>query len=168
MYHLSQSSKRAPISSWGLLYLYPFFGATREDSIPGYMFIPDGAGSLIQFASTTKATNMFYGRFYGSDLGMVGTLPYDPHAIRPYKMSIPVIGMVHGEKQNAYIAIVEKGASYGEVQAHPAGVITNFNFLATAFVYNESYFQATNRSGAGVTALQHDTNALMSGSTTGF
>lgn len=142
----------------GLMYVYPFFAATRGDSIPGYMFIPDGAGSLIYFAAATKAKNMFYGRYYGNDLGMTAVLPWDPTINRPYKISIPVIGMAHGEKENAYISIVEKGASYGEVHAHPSGIITNFNFLYSAFIYNESYFQATNRSGAGVTRLQPETN----------
>jgi len=142
----------------GLLYVYPFFGATRGDAIPGYMFIPDGSGSLIHFAATTKAKNMFYGRYYGADLGMLTALSYDPTINRPYRLSIPVIGMAHIEKKNAYIAIVEEGASYGEIHAHPAGIITNFNFLYNAFVYNESYFQATNRSGAGVTTLQPQTN----------
>jgi hypothetical protein len=147
-----------PAYKLGLLHLYPFFGATREDSIPGYMFIPDGAGSLIEFAATTKAENMFYGRYYGPDLGMITYLPFDPLSKRPYRISIPVIGMVHGEKENGYVAIVEKGAAYGEIHAHPAGVTTNFNFLYNTFVYNESYFQATNRSGAGVTTLQPATN----------
>ena len=124
------------------------------------MFIPDGSGSLIRFSTVTKAKNMFYGKYYGPDLGMITNLPFDRTINRPYKLSIPVFGMVHGEKQNAFISIVEKGASYGELQVHPAGVITKFNFLYNAFVYNESYFQATNRSGDGVTILQHKTNAF--------
>lgn len=144
----------------GLLHLYPFFGATRTDSIPGYMFIPDGSGTLIRFAADTKANNMFYGRYYGADLGMISYLPWEPTVIRPYRISIPVIGMVHEEQKNAYLAILEKGASYGEIQAHPAGIITNFNFMYNAFIYNESYFQATNKSGAGVTTLQPATNAF--------
>ncbi|MDV7391015.1 DUF5696 domain-containing protein, partial [Arthrospira platensis SPKY1] len=144
----------------GLLYVYPFLGATKEDSIPGYMFIPDGSGSLIQFAAETKAQNMFYGRNYGVDLGMLTSLPYDPTINRPYKISIPVMGMAHGEKQHAFISIVEKGAAFGEIHAHPAGIITNFNFLYNAFLYNQSYFQATNRSGAGVTTLQPSTNTF--------
>jgi hypothetical protein len=143
-----------------LLYVYPFLGATRGGSVPGYMFIPDGAGTLIRFSETTKAKNMFYGRYYGDDLGMITYLPFDPATNRPYKLSIPVIGMVHGEKQNAFIAVVEKGATYAKIHAHPSGIITNFNFLYNAFVYNESYFQATNRSGAGVTTIQPDTNAF--------
>ncbi|HWR65779.1 MAG TPA: DUF5696 domain-containing protein [Bellilinea sp.] len=144
----------------GVLYVYPFFGATRGGSVPGYMFIPDGSGTLIRFSETTKAKNMFYGRYYGDDLGMTTMIPFDPTVNRAYRISIPVIGMVHGYKQNAYIAVVEKGASYGEVQAHPSGVTTNFNFVHNAFIYNESYFQATNRSGAGVTTLQRNTNAF--------
>lgn len=144
----------------GLLHLYPFFGATREDSVPGYMFIPDGVGTLINFGAETRARNMFYGRYYGADLGMIEKIPYDPRINRPYQISIPVIGMVHGEKENAFIAVVEKGAPYGEIWAHPAGVITKFNFLYNTFVYNQSYFQATNRSGAGVTRLQPTTNAF--------
>jgi len=108
----------------GMLHVYPFFGATRDDSVPGYMFLPDGCGSIIRFNSTTKADNMFYGRYYGPDLGMLTTLPYDPMINRPFNISIPVIGMVHGEKENAYIAILEQGASYSEIHAHPAGKTT--------------------------------------------
>ncbi|HAF47866.1 MAG TPA: hypothetical protein DCL08_01330 [Anaerolineaceae bacterium] len=144
----------------GIVYVYPFFGYTRYDNVPGYMFIPDGSGSLIRFSESTKAKNMFYGRYYGADLGMLASLPYDPTINRPFKLSIPVFGMIHGYKQNGFIAVVEQGASYGELQVHPAGIITNFNFLYNIFVYNESYYQATNRSGAGVTTIQRQTNQI--------
>ena len=142
----------------GVLYVYPFFGYTRAADVPGYMLIPDGSGSLIRFSETTKAKNMFYGKYYGSDLGMLTKLAFDPAAKRAYNLSVPVFGMVHGYKQNGFIAIVEKGASYGELQVHPSGVITNFNFINNVFLYNESYYQATNRSGAGVTTIQQETN----------
>ncbi|PWH12667.1 MAG: hypothetical protein DDG60_12100 [Anaerolineae bacterium] len=147
-----------PAFKLGLVYLYPFLGATRGSSTPGYMFLPDGTGSLIRFADSTKAKNMFYGRYYGADLGMIAVMPYDPGINRAYPISFPVFGMVHGEKGNAFLAVVEDGAAYGEIQAHPAGILTNFNFLYNAFIYNESYFQATNRSGAGVTTIQKQTN----------
>lgn len=144
----------------GMVHAYPFMGATKADSVPGYMFIPDGTGSIIRFAETTKAQNMYYGRYYGADLGMITGLAWEPTIRRPLKISVPVFGMVHGDKQHGFLAIVEKGASYGEIQAHPAGVITQFNFLYNAFLYNESFFQATNKSGAGVTTLQQETNAF--------
>ncbi len=141
-----------------LLHLYPWMGATRGDQTPGYMFIPDGCGSLIRFAAQTKAANMYYGRYYGEDLGMLEVLPATSGARRPYPVSIPVVGMVHGEGQNAYLAVIEKGASYAEIRAHPSGIITNFNFLYNAFIYNESYFQPINRAGEGVTVIQPQTN----------
>lgn len=141
-----------------LLHLYPWMGATRSDQTSGYMFIPDGCGSLIRFAAETKATNMYYGRYYGADLAMQKFLSFDPTIRRPYPVSIPVTGMVHGEGENAFITVVEKGASYAEIAAHPSGIITNFNFIYNAFTYNESYFQPTNRAGDGVTVIQPQTN----------
>lgn len=140
------------------VYVFPFMGATRGSSTPGYMLLPDGAGSLIRFADTTRATNMFYGRYYGPDLGMIGNQPYDPLVIPPYPISYPVFGMAHGEGQNAFVTVIEQGAAYAELQAHPSGIITNFNFLYNTFIYNQSYFQATNRSGAGVTTVQQQSN----------
>lgn len=140
------------------LHLFPFFGATRGSDVPGYMFVPDGSGALIRFTEESKALNMFYGRYYGTNLGMTSVLSYDSYVKRPYKISIPVTGMIHGYKQHGYLLVVENGASYGELQVHPAGIITQFNFLYNAFTYNEAYFQATNRSGAGVTVLQKETN----------
>ncbi len=156
----SASVSETGVARLHMIYMYPFFGATRDDQVPGYMVIPDGCGSLIRFAAQTKAQTMFYGRYYGADLGMTGVRPFDPQVRPAYTLSLPVMGMVHGEKQNAYLAIVEKGAAYGELQAHPAGIITNFNFMYNAFIYNESYFQPTNRAGAGVTMIQPRTNAF--------
>jgi hypothetical protein len=144
----------------GLVYVYPFLGAARGGSIPGYMFMPDGTGSLIRFGDTTKAKNMFYGRYYGRDLGLIAVQPWNAFVNTSTPISYPVFGMVHGEGKNAFLAVIEKGASYGEVQVHPAGITTNFNFINNAFIYNQSYFQATNRSGAGVTTVQKQSNSF--------
>jgi hypothetical protein len=142
----------------GRLYVYPFLGATRGGSVPGYMLLPDGIGSLIRFADSTKARTMLYARYYGPDLGIIAIQPYDELANTPYPASFPVFGVVHGEKQHAFFSVVEQGSAYGELQVHPTGIITNFNFIYNAFIYNETYFQATNRSGAGVTTVQRQTN----------
>ncbi len=149
-----------PAYRLGVLYLYPFMGATRADEVSGYILIPDGSGSLIPLAAATKARTMFYGRYYGADLGMISLLPFDPNINRPYRLSLPVMGMAHGEGQHAYLSIVEDGSAYAELHVHPSGIITNFNFAYHAFIYNQSYFQATNRAGAGVTTLQRETNAF--------
>ena len=147
-----------PAFRLGRVFLYPFLGATRGGSVPGYMVLPDGAGSLIRFADSTRAENMFYGRYYGPDPGMMGRIVFDPLIVDPYPIAYPVFGLVHGEGQHALASMVENGAAYGELQVHPSGIITNFNFLYHAFVYNQAYFQATNRAGAGVTTVQRQPN----------
>lgn len=144
----------------GRIYVYPFLGATRGGSVPGYMLIPDGTGSLIQFADSTRAQNLISRRYYGPDLGMIGIQPWDSMVVPVMPISFPVFGMVHGAGQNAFLSIVEDGAAYGELQTHPAGVITNFNFIHSSFIYSESYFQPTNRAGAGVTIVQREPNAF--------
>lgn len=144
----------------GRVYLYPFLGAGRGSSTPGYMLIPDGTGSLIRFADTTRADSMFYGRYYGNDLGMTGYLPFDFRYNAALDIGFPVFGIAHEDAQSAFLSVVEKGAAYGEAQVHPAGIITNFNFLYHAFVYAETYFQATNRAGAGVTIVQRQPNTF--------
>ena len=149
-----------PAFKLGLVYIHPFMGATRGGSTPGYMLLPDGTGSLVRFADSTKAKNIFYGRYYGTDLGIIAKMPYDRRIVQPYPISFPVFGVTHGEKQNAFLTVIEKGASYAELQVHPAGILTNFNFIYNAFIYNQSYFQATNRSGAGVTTVQRQTNSF--------
>jgi hypothetical protein len=140
------------------VYVYPFLGATRGGSVPGYMLLPDGIGSLIRFADSTSAQTMLYSRYYGPDLGIIGIQPYDWRINTPYPISFPIFGMIHGEGENAFISVVEQGAAYGELQVHPSGIITNFNFLYNTFIYNETYFQATNRSGAGITTVQRQPN----------
>ncbi len=140
------------------IHLYPFFGATKGSSVPGYLFIPDGSGSLIRYADTTKATSMFYGRYYGDDLGMTSSNLYDYYVNPAYPLALPVLGSTHGVKQHGYLLVLESGAPYARLRAHPAGIITQFNFIYNSFIYNESFFQATNRAGAGVTAIQKETN----------
>lgn len=144
----------------GRLYVYPFMGAVRGSSVPGYMMMPDGTGSLIRFADTTRADNMFIGRYYGDDLGIISQQPWDPFISQPAPISMPLFGIAHTDAQSAFISVVESGASYGELHVHPSHVITNFNFLHHAFVYNQPYFQATNRSGAGVTTVQQQPNTF--------
>lgn len=140
------------------IHLYPFFGATKGGSVPGYLFIPDGSGALIRFSDTTKATSMFSGRYYGNDLGMIGGSRYDYTVNPAYPLTLPVLGAVHGVHQNAYLLVIESGAPFARLHAHPAGITTQFNFIYNSFIYNESFFQAVNRAGEGVTAIQKETN----------
>lgn len=127
--------------------LYPFFGATKEGDVPGYMFIPDGAGALIRFGETgipmtTPFRAMIYGQDYGLGSGTVTTLN-QPHVVR-----MPVYGMVHGINQNAFLTIIESGDHYAELIAYTAGLFTEFNWITPTFHYRQGYFQPTTRDAA--------------------
>ena len=126
------------------LQLYPFLGATKEDYVPGYMFIPDGAGALIRFDQQrvlmdTPWRAMIYGFDYGVTSGISSTLN------DPFMVTMPIYGMVHGIGQNALLTIVESGDFYGEIIAHTAGLITEFNWVTTLFHYRQFYTQPTTR-----------------------
>lgn len=152
--------------SLAALYFVPFLGSTRADEIDGYMFLPDGPGSLIRFAKPSQYLVSFDKRIYGKDYGidnlsevndLKSTRPND-FATQEPNILMPVFGMVHGVKQNGFLARVEKGAEYASIMAIPSGVLTNYNWASTKFIYRQKYLQPTSKSGAGVQVAQQVRN----------
>lgn len=125
------------------LQLFPFFGATFENNVPGYMFIPDGAGALSRLDVEPVMSAPFRGMFYGDDFGITfgAVTLINP----PQPLSMPVYGMIHGVHQNGFLTIIEGGDHYAELTADRAGTFTEFNWMATTFHYRQSYFQPTTR-----------------------
>lgn len=141
------------------IYLYPFLGATKEQSIPGYLFVPDGSGALIKLEHrNTVATEPFIKRIYGSDLGVSGIKDNSGMTVEAESISYPVYGVVHNVDSNGVVAIIEKGAEYGEINAYPAGITTPFNWITSRFIVRESYFQPSNKKGDGFTVNQEVAN----------
>ena len=126
------------------LQVYPFLGATKEDTVPGYMFIPDGAGALIRYGQQdVQMETPFRATVYGNDWGIGGwtrSMVNDP-----FNVAMPVFGMVHGVNQNAILAIIESGDNYAELLAHTAGLFTEFNWITAEFHYRYAYRQPTTR-----------------------
>lgn len=141
------------------IYVYPFLGATKGQAVPGYLFVPDGSGALIQLDhQNTVATEPFIKRIYGSDLGMSGVKDNQDMTNEPEIISYPVYGVVHNADVNGVVAIIEKGAEYGEINAYPAGITTPFNWVTSRFIIRESYFQPSNKKGEGFTVNQAKAN----------
>ena len=122
------------------LQLFPFFGAAKEDEIPGYMLIPDGSGALIrygesavQMSSPWRAT--VYGNNYG--IGQGAAIQSNPG----YSATMPIFGKVHGA--DGFLAIIENGDIYAEILAYTAGLITEFNWISPQFSYRYGYFMPT-------------------------
>ena len=142
------------------LQLYPFLGAAKEDDIPGYMFIPDGAGALIRFdAQAVLMSTPWRAMIYGFDEGITTGILSQVNA--PFTVSMPVYGMVHGVHENALLTIVENGDFYGEIIAHTPGLMTEFNWITTLFHYRQFYNQPTTRDasrGPSIQLLQENRN----------
>ncbi|WP_274648636.1 DUF5696 domain-containing protein [Paenibacillus humicola] len=125
--------------------LYPFLGAVRQASVPGYLFVPDGSGALIRFADNhTQYDEPYVGQIYGSDIAVtdlagVGNV-----------VQYPIFGIVRGVKHNAMMGIVEDGKTNADIVAYPSGVNTNFYWISARFNIRYGYFQPTSQTMGGI------------------
>ncbi len=94
--------------------LLPYFGATPAQK-DGYIFLPDGSGSIIAFDDPTIKYNntaaTMQGNLYGVDNGT--TYPRD--AVFDLTLHLPVFGMKDGD--NAFFAILEEGDAMSSLVA---------------------------------------------------
>lgn len=143
------------------LSLYPFLGATKENEVAGYQFIPDGSGALIRYDDESARMDYPYrARIFGEDQG-IRTGQSLTNSQAPHIISMPVFGFVHGVNQNALFAVIESGAEYSELVAYKAGLSTEFNWLTTEFIYRSAYRQPTNRSGTqAIDGIQQERNSF--------
>ncbi len=164
---LDASIRETKEYSLGAVYFVPFLGSTRADELDGYIFVPDGPGALIRFNKPSQYLINFDKRVYGKDYGIDKLFEVnDLKSSRPNDFTteeatvpMPVFGIVHGVKQNALFATIEKGAEYASIMATPSGMLTNYNWAAAKFIYRQKYLQPTSRSGAGVQIVQKKRNA---------
>lgn len=133
------------------LQLYPFLGAVKFDEIPGYSFIPDGSGALVQFQRDNIMESSFRTKFYGNDV-YINSANRD---ILP--LNLPVYGIVHGHNQNAIFTEVKSGAEFGEFVMQFAGEAntTDFNFSYVDYIFREKFYQPL-IDDQGVTKITND------------
>ncbi len=129
--------------------IFPYFGATRKDFVPGYMIIPDGVGALIRLDKPNDTT--FYGRFYGDDNGYAKT--YNNH------LSVPLFGIIHEHNQTGFYAHVSEGSEQVILSAHFYGR-TNYNRLTSKYYLREMTRRIIDRAGSGSDMIYtHKTNS---------
>nr|WP_280921733.1 DUF5696 domain-containing protein [Paenibacillus sediminis] len=125
--------------------MYPFLGAVRGASVPGYLFIPDGSGALIRFTDNhTLYDEPYVGKIYGNDIGVNGFEYSDSMT------GYPVFGIVQGVKQNALMGVVEDGKMNADIVAYPSGVNTNFYWVSPRFNIRYGYYQPTSKTMGGI------------------
>ncbi len=131
----------------GSIYLYPMLGATKLGDVPGYMFVPEGAGALIDLKDNNAQYKSPYSKkIYGDNAGVdkFATVEANRPAIKePEEITMPVFGMVYTEDEQGFLGIVEKGQYNAEILAYPNGVTTEFNWVTTKFNFRDIYTMQT-------------------------
>lgn len=148
----SDTTKLAQLS------LYPYFDSSYG-RVPGYIFIPDGSGALIDLNKAANATQGFSQRIYGEDFSM--TTPTS-RANEPRRNTMPVVATMYSD--GGTTAVVTSGAEYARVNASVSG-IGNFPYNSTGFdfIYREGfvhYYESSGTEGANYADFQTDLNSF--------
>lgn len=119
---------------------------------PGYVFVPDGSGSLIRFTKNTTKFSNYIGDVYGADPASE-MLYYESldESVPLQDPVLPVFGVSQGDgTQSAFVAYADEGAEYMQIYAVPESEAKNqvrYTYAYPTFVYNIEYFQVTTQSG---------------------
>lgn len=136
------------------LMIYPYFGAVLNDSIPGYMIVPEGSGALVRYRPLNTVTEAYSFNYYGSDSSIFNELKDDP------ALSLPIFGMIHGINQHGFLGIIESGASNAVLMVNPSRQNLRYHYTSPIFVfrhlYNSPISQASAQQGQGRPVIQEE------------
>ncbi|MCR5503057.1 MAG: hypothetical protein K6F53_08610 [Lachnospiraceae bacterium] len=99
----------------------PYFGAGGPAD-EGYILVPEGGGSLINFNNGKTSQNNYYANVYGWDMCL--TRKAVVHNTRAY---YGVYGIAN--KDDSFLCILEDGRSYAAIQADVAGKNHSYNYV---------------------------------------
>lgn len=112
---------------------YPFLGAVFSNTIPGYIFIPDGSGALIRYQPIDVLKDIYEFRYFGQDNSVQKALTQEP------VLSFPISGMILGINQHGFISIVEDGAPNASLVVNPAKNNLKYYYTYNEFLYRSLY-----------------------------
>jgi len=113
--------------------VYPFLGAVYGNTIPGYIFVPDGSGALVRYQEIDVLSDIYEFRYYGSDSSITSELSNEPI------LAFPISGMIHGINQHGFITIVEDGAEFASLVVSPAKNNLKYYYTYNDFLYRSLY-----------------------------
>ena len=130
--------------------------------VPGYVFVPDGSGSLIRFQDNSVAFTAYVGDVYGADPATESyyyNVLWDSVPVKNPVM--PVYGIAHGDGQAAFVAWAEKGAEYMDIVVNPEETKkVKYTWAYPRFEYNMTYYQVYNNAGSGYFTLMENPNSF--------
>ncbi|BDC93968.1 DUF5696 domain-containing protein [Treponema bryantii] len=125
-----------PITQLSVL---PYFGAAGPDD-EGYMLIPEGGGSIINFNNGKTKQNGYYADCYGWDYAMERKA-----VITETRAAYPVFGISYPD--SSVLSVIEKGAEYAGITAEIAGKLGSYNYIRADYkMLHREQYEVTARS----------------------
>lgn len=116
----------------------PYFGAGSLDD-KGFLLIPEGGGSIINFNNGRTRQNNYMANVYGWDYASDRK-----ELVTETRASFPVFGISKGD--SSFISIIEKGAEYAAVAADISGKSNTFNYAYAEYkMLHSEVFEASDR-----------------------
>ncbi len=111
--------------------LMHYFGC-GEYTNDGYVFVPDGSGSIINFNTKgDKKGSSLIKPVYGKDYALGTETSYTNLSQSAY---LPVYGLKDNDR--AYLAIIEKGDAMATIQSESGNFQSSYETVYSTFVYN--------------------------------
>ncbi|MEH7179320.1 DUF5696 domain-containing protein [Neobacillus vireti] len=158
-YTLDKDSFKAAIDGSGIvngesttltdIKLLEYFGAADTNE-SGYVFVPDGSGSLIHFNNGKNNATSYIANVFGKD----ETLHYDTDSAINHDLAIrmPVFGV---KKENqAMFGVINQGSSHAKIYGDVAGKTNSYNIAHAEFtIVPNGKSTLQNRTGSGALQL---------------
>ncbi|MBU1141583.1 MAG: hypothetical protein KKG64_03570, partial [Firmicutes bacterium] len=141
--------------------VYPYFGAVLEDNLPGYVFLPDGIGALVDYKTVNPLVSTNYQKeIYDRSIGYNIEFDLNQFASSGTRIYAPVFGFVHGVDQNAVFANIISGAEYGLINVYYPARTRGFTTVFSEFVFRKTYRQPIDKVGNTIALLQSYPNEV--------
>ena len=119
-----------PITQISLL---PYFGAGGPED-EGYMLIPEGSGSIINFNNGKTKQNGYYADVYGWDYATQRFA-----VITETRAAFPAFGIAYPD--SSMLSVINSGAEYAGITAEIAGKLGSYNYVRADYkmLHREQY-----------------------------
>lgn len=125
----------------------PYFGAGGLND-EGFLFVPEGSGSIINFNNGKVRQNAYYADVYGWDYGQSRKA-----VVTETRTAFPVIGAANGD--SSFISIIENGSQYAGVNADISGKMGSFNYVNFEYrILHSELFEASERTQSSQMAFE--------------
>ncbi len=119
--------------------LLPYFGAAGPDD-EGYLLIPEGSGSIINFNNGKTKQNGYYADCYGWDYATERKA-----VITETRAVFPVFGIAYPD--SSVLSVINKGAEYAGITAEIAGKLGSYNYVRADYkMLHREQYEVTARS----------------------